>query len=276
MKTLFTGVIFALAFNFGFAQIKNAVTTTATVYGNCGMCKTTIEKAGNIKKQAQVEWNKNTDIATITYDSKKTSKEAVLKRIAEAGYDNELFLAPDDVYASLPGCCHYDRVKKSGDGNVSITMAGDTKIEMKMQSQGLQGMFDAYFNIKDALILSDVEKSKQTAQAFGQAISGVDMASLKHDLHMAYMKELSALKAESKAIAQSNDLAQQRKSFSALTQSVYKLVKLAEKDGPVYFQHCPMYNNGDGGDWLSKESKIKNPYFGSQMLSCGKTVETIE
>jgi len=27
--------------------------------------------------------------------------------------------------------------------------------------------------------------------------------------------------------------------------------------------------------WLSNEKAIKNPYYGSQMLTCGKVVETI-
>jgi hypothetical protein len=29
-------------------------------------------------------------------------------------------------------------------------------------------------------------------------------------------------------------------------------------------------------NWLSKENTIKNPYYGSQMLSCGSVVETIK
>jgi hypothetical protein len=29
-------------------------------------------------------------------------------------------------------------------------------------------------------------------------------------------------------------------------------------------------------NWLSKENAVKNPYYGSQMLTCGKTVETIK
>ena len=41
----------------GFAQIKNAKTETVKIYGNCGICKTTIEKAGNVKKVASVDWN---------------------------------------------------------------------------------------------------------------------------------------------------------------------------------------------------------------------------
>jgi copper chaperone CopZ len=56
-----------------FAQIKNAKTETVKIYGNCGMCKATIEKAGNVKKVASVEWNKDTKMATLTYDGKNKS-----------------------------------------------------------------------------------------------------------------------------------------------------------------------------------------------------------
>jgi hypothetical protein len=37
-----------------------------------------------------------------------------------------------------------------------------------------------------------------------------------------------------------------------------------------------MFNDGKGANWLSKENAIKNPYYGSSMLSCGKTTETIK
>lgn len=36
-----------------------------------------------------------------------------------------------------------------------------------------------------------------------------------------------------------------------------------------------MANDSKGANWLSKENNIKNPCFGSKMLSCGKVVETI-
>ena len=44
-----------------FAQIKNAKTETVKIYGNCDMCKTVIEKAGNLQKVASVDWNKDTN-----------------------------------------------------------------------------------------------------------------------------------------------------------------------------------------------------------------------
>ncbi len=94
------------------AQIKNTTIVTAKVYGNCGMCKTTIEKVGTIKKESKVEWNSETQMAKITYDAKKISVDTILKRIANAGYDNEKYQASDEVYNNLHGCCQYDRVPK--------------------------------------------------------------------------------------------------------------------------------------------------------------------
>ncbi len=94
------------------AQIKNPKTATVKIYGNCSMCKSTIETAGN-SKIAKVNWNADTKMATITYDSQKTNQDEVLKRISLAGYDSDSFLAPLSAYNNLPGCCQYDRVAKS-------------------------------------------------------------------------------------------------------------------------------------------------------------------
>ena len=91
------------------AQIKNTKTEEVRVSGNCGMCKKTIEKAGTIEGIAKVEWNKESKMATLTYDEAKTNKDEILKRVATAGYDSEFFKAKAKDYDKLPGCCQYDR-----------------------------------------------------------------------------------------------------------------------------------------------------------------------
>ncbi|WP_435525336.1 heavy-metal-associated domain-containing protein [Chryseobacterium indoltheticum] len=45
-----------------------------------------------MKNVAMVNWDKDSKMATITYDSKKTNGQEVLKRIANAGYDSESFM----------------------------------------------------------------------------------------------------------------------------------------------------------------------------------------
>jgi hypothetical protein len=57
---------------------------------------------------------------------------------------------------------------------------------------------------------------------------------------------------------------------------MYELLKVSKLETPVYYQFCPMAKGGKGANWLSKESAIKNPYYGAQMLTCGKVVETIK
>ena len=94
------------------AQTKNQKTEIVKIFGNCGMCESTIEKAGNMKEVSMVDWNKDTKTATISYDSLKTTKDEILKKIALAGYDNESFLGPDDIYSNLAGCCQYNRAEK--------------------------------------------------------------------------------------------------------------------------------------------------------------------
>ncbi len=114
MKTLLFSAALFLGLSVGAsAQIQNAKTVTAKVAGNCGMCKKTIEKASNQKDVAMVSWNKDTDIATITFDEKKTTEDALLKKIAATGYDNERYRATDKAYAKLHECCQYDRMKET-------------------------------------------------------------------------------------------------------------------------------------------------------------------
>ena len=63
------------------AQVKNPKTETVKVWGNCEMCKATIEKAANKKGDAKAVWNDETKQATITYNTKTTNLNAVLKEL---------------------------------------------------------------------------------------------------------------------------------------------------------------------------------------------------
>jgi copper chaperone CopZ len=106
---LLTGTMLVASLTVSHAQINNAKTTTVHVWGNCGMCENTIETSALKKNEAKADWNRETKMAVITYDSTKTDLNAVLKRIADAGYDNEMYTAPDKAYDKLHMCCKYDR-----------------------------------------------------------------------------------------------------------------------------------------------------------------------
>lgn len=271
------------------SQINNAKTETVKVYGNCAMCESTIEKAANKKKISKADWNVDTKMATITYDSKKTTLDAVLKNIALSGYDNQSFLAPDAAYNKLPGCCKYDREKKQ----VAVVTQPAKDTTNPMQNHGnhqhdgmnnaaqetnqLTVVFDNYFVLKDALVKTDGNTASAKAKDLETAINSVKMDKLATDVHMVWMKVLEELKEDAEHVtANAAKVDHQREHFANLSKNMYELIKVSKPKDAVYYQHCPMYNNGKGANWLSKESAIKNPYYGSQMLTCGSTVETIK
>lgn len=271
-----------LTITFTSAQIKNAKTETVKIYGNCGMCKTTIEKAANLKNIAAVDWNKDTKMATLKYDATKTNQDEILKRVALVGYDSDKFLAPNDVYANLHGCCQYDRSPLASNESTPAINEGTTSTEMEdnktmsKENNVLNTVFDTYFEVKEALVQTDgVEASKKSATLL-TAINAVKMDQLEMDVHMVWMEVTKELKEDAEHIADTKDVTHQRDHFMTLSKNMYDLIKVSKDATPTYYQFCPMANKGKGANWLSKDSSIKNPYYGAQMLSCGKTVETIK
>ncbi len=110
MKTLQKlGIVFLFLATFSIFNAQNTKTETAKVFGNCGMCKSRIEKAAKEIPSVTANWDKKTKILSFTYDPNKTSRAEILKKIAAAGHDNELYLAKDEDYDDLPGCCQYER-----------------------------------------------------------------------------------------------------------------------------------------------------------------------
>lgn len=283
-KKLLIATTILVSFTSCEAQIKNTKTETVKIYGNCEMCEKTIEKAGNLNKIAKVDWDTDTKIAILTYDSLKTNTNEILKRIALAGYDSDIFLAPNDTYSKLPKCCQYDRVAKipakeeikpeaTNENQSNLDSNSSAEVQDKNQ---LQAIFDTYFLVKNALVKSDGNSAATNTTALLSLINAVKMEELAKDVHIVWMKVLKNLKADSKAISETKDIKIQRDYFDTLSVNMYQLIKISKPETPIYYQNCPMANDGKGANWLSKENAIKNPYYGSMMLTCGKTIETIK
>jgi periplasmic mercuric ion binding protein len=86
---------------------------TIKVWGNCGMCKKTIEKAAKTAGATSANWNEETKELKVTYASSKTSNNNIQQAIAKAGYDTEGFTASNAAYDKLHGCCKYDRKEEA-------------------------------------------------------------------------------------------------------------------------------------------------------------------
>jgi mercuric ion binding protein len=108
---LFLSFVFML-FACSAGMPEHAVEAEFKVWGNCGMCKKTIETS--LKDAPGVftaTWNKDTKMMTLVYDTTKTDVRSVQEQIATSGYDTELSTGNDKAYANLHECCKYERKK---------------------------------------------------------------------------------------------------------------------------------------------------------------------
>ena len=130
-----------------------------------------------------------------------------------------------------------------------------------------------YYNVKDALVSSDSKVAAEKAASLLKDINGVDMASIPAKDHVAFMALKDKLAFDARHIAESSDLAHQREHFANLSTNMASLARKARlSEQPVYEEYCPMKKSS----WLSNDTAIKNPYYGSSMLTCGKVTGTLK
>jgi len=137
----------------------------------------------------------------------------------------------------------------------------------------LANVLNLYYDVKDALIASDAAAASKKAAALLTAIKGVDATQLSADESKAFTPLQEKLSFDARHISEVQDISHQREHFANLSLNMYTLAKTAKISAtPVYEDYCPMQK----AYWLSKDKEIKNPYYGSQMLTCGKVQNTIQ
>ncbi len=87
---------------------------TIKVWGNCGMCKKTIEKAAITGGAKTADWNTETKVLTVAYNAKSTNGKKIQQSVAASGYDTQDFTANNEAYDKLHMCCKYDRKETGG------------------------------------------------------------------------------------------------------------------------------------------------------------------
>lgn len=272
-------ILFTILMNSCIAQIKNSKMETIKVYGNCEKCKKNIETAANKKGIVKAVWNQKSELLSLSYDSTNTNQDEILKRVAYAGYDNEKYLAPDLAYNRLDDCCQYDRKKTAETKMLNMksetmqdTMKNSTSINMNL----LADVYTLYFDLKDALTKDDGVTASIKAKALFNAIDKVEMSKMNATQHQIWMKYQEKLSYDAEHIKGVTETEHQREHFISLSKNMYEVMKVFKLNVPVYYDFCPMTNDGKGATWLSLQQLISNPYLGKHMPTCGKVQETIK
>ena len=122
-----------------------------------------------------------------------------------------------------------------------------------------------YYNLKDALVKSDLKMASASAVDLAANISTTDNAAVTEENRAVLLKDVNA-------ISTGKNLKEQRLHFAALSANMVELAKKVKlSPDPVYQEYCPMQK----ASWLSNNKAIKNPYYGNAMLTCGNVKATL-
>ncbi len=87
---------------------KKIVASQFMVYGNCEMCKKTIEKAAlSIKGVKMAKWDIPSNQLSLLYHRRKVEVINIHNAIAKSGYSTSEIKAKKEDYNKLPMCCQY-------------------------------------------------------------------------------------------------------------------------------------------------------------------------
>lgn len=130
-----------------------------------------------------------------------------------------------------------------------------------------ESVLQAYFDLKDALVADNNSKAKDLGASLTTVLNTFDTSMHSNENRNELKKIIEDATEHAKAVGNST-LEEQRKHFKPLSENMTQMIAITGTESKVYEQYCPMYDGGTA--WLSKKEEIKNPYYGSQMLTCGK------
>jgi Cu(I)/Ag(I) efflux system membrane fusion protein len=168
------------------------------------------------------------------------------------------------------------------DNNASNKESDHTNMNERLEvsekfQQQLNSVYNAYINLKDALVKEDSISTSANATTLLNKLNKVDMKLLSDNkAHNHWMSLEGEIKSSATSISETSDIKSQRDHFKHLSSHLINAVQLFGVNEKVYVEFCPMADNNNGAYWLSKEEKVINPYFGEAMLTCGEIKQVIE
>jgi Cu(I)/Ag(I) efflux system membrane fusion protein len=141
----------------------------------------------------------------------------------------------------------------------------------------LTGVFTSYVALQEAFVSSDAAKAKAESGTMLASLGRADGKLLTGAAHHDWGNYLNELNASLQAIQAADDIEVQREAFSTLSDNLYKAIRAYGMEAAdAYYVFCPMAFDNQGAFWLSNEVRVRNPYFGSKMLTCGEIREKLK
>lgn len=164
-----------------------------------------------------------------------------------------------------------DEHNQNDEGHGHDNSNGTRDVMSSTHKNALTGhIIDAYIQIKNGLVTDNRDDAAKGGTALLAAFSNFDMSQLDDAQHKEYM-EIAESGIEQAEHIVKNPIDHQREHFETLSTDIFDLVTLLGTDKTLYQDYCPMKKT----TWLSEVKEIKNPFYGSEMLTCGNIKEQI-
>lgn len=143
----------------------------------------------------------------------------------------------------------------------------------KMNDAKAEEILNDYFMLKDALVADNTKTAVLAGSKLVTSLKAFDKSSYTVEQQKELTDIIEDATEHSEHIVKS-EMAHQREHFKTLSQDISDMVSITGTKSTLYEQFCPMYDGGSA--WLSTSSDVRNPYYGSKMLKCGKVKRTID
>ena len=159
-------------------------------------------------------------------------------------------------------------------GNNEVDFRGDTPDAFRDQ---LGVLLQSYLKLKEALVEGKQSESIALSKEFLNDLKELNADDLSSAAKTYWSERRQALESSAQRLEKASGLAQQRQEFIVFSEEMIKtLAVFGLNNQTIFVDHCPMANSDKGAYWLSNIEKIRNPYFGDAMLTCGEIVKQIK
>lgn len=149
-------------------------------------------------------------------------------------------------------------------------------VSVNAQSKKIQTKFSIdkivtnYLALKNALTKDNSKAAANAGKVLYATFNAVKVNAIDVKLKKEYLDIAESAKEHAEHIGDNaGKIEHQREHLVLLSKDINDLIKLFGTKQKLYQDYCPMANEGKGAIWISEVKEIKNPYYGSKMLSCG-------
>ena len=175
--------------------------------------------------------------------------------------------------ALLFSACNSKSDKTNTEKDSAIVTKPDTAKQTSPVSTtefSIKGLVNNYLKLKNALTKDDGKTAAEAGKAIVADLEGLNANNLPADQKQNFLDIAGDAKEHAEHIGDNaGKLEHQREHFAILSKDVNDLLNTFPAGQKLYQDFCPMYNDGKGAIWISETKEVKNPYYGSKMLTCG-------